>query len=69
MQIIFKRGNKNFCVWGSSTEKITTMPMLPPGNGKIRKLMMLNHVHSTDNMYIQQISFEELSQSQTNLSY
>jgi hypothetical protein len=39
----FKRGDGKFRVWRSSTEKITAMPMLPPGDGKIRKFLMFNH--------------------------
>lgn len=40
--ISFKRDDGKFRVWSSSTEKITTMPMLPPGDNKIRKFIMLN---------------------------
>jgi hypothetical protein len=41
--ISFKKEDGTFRVWSSTTEKISTLPMLPLGDGKLRKFIMLTH--------------------------
>ncbi len=41
--ISFKQSNGKFCVYNSATKEISTMDLLPIGNGKLNKFIMLNH--------------------------
>ncbi len=41
--ISFKQSNGKFRVYSSSTKEISTLDLLPAGNGKINKFIMLNH--------------------------
>jgi hypothetical protein len=41
--ISFKQANGKFRVYHSATKEISTMDLLPVGNGKLNKFIMLNH--------------------------
>jgi hypothetical protein len=41
--ISFQKSNGSFRVWSSDTNKISTVPMLPAGNGKLNKFIMLDY--------------------------
>ncbi|RZK10535.1 MAG: hypothetical protein EOO46_10425 [Flavobacterium sp.] len=47
--ISFKKSNGKFRVYSSATDEITTMPLLPPGNAKLRKFIMLKQSERDDN--------------------